>query len=78
VIRIGKQVVWGGGGVAPFFSGVFLGWGGGGGGGGCKLWFRKDCWTLLRQIIPPPHPLPPVAVARYDSLAGCRLVEFYL
>ena len=51
---------------------------GGGGEGGCKLWFRKDCWTLLRQIIPPPHPLPPVAVARYDSLAGCRLVEFYL
>jgi len=45
--------------------------------GGSKLWFRKDCWTLLRQITSPPHPLPPVAVVRYNSLASYRLLGFY-
>ena len=48
--------------------------------GGSKLWFRKDCWTLLRQITSPPHPphpLPPVAVARYNSMAAYRLLGFY-
>ena len=49
-------------------------------GGGSKLWYRKDYWTLLRQITSPqhpPHPLPPVAVARYNSLAAYRLPGFY-
>ena len=40
--------------------------------GGVQLWFRKDCWTLLRQITS-----PPVAVARYNSLAAYRLLGFY-
>ena len=35
--------------------------------GGSKLWFRKDCWTFLRQITSPPHPLLPVAVARMQE-----------
>ena len=40
---------------------------------GVQLWFRKDCWTFLWQITSPPHPLPPVAVARYNSLL-CTLI----
>ena len=39
------------------------------GGGGGKIWFRKDCCTFLWQITSPPHPLQPVAVARYNSLS---------
>ena len=46
---------------------------------GSKLWFKKDCWTLLRQITSPPHPLPTVAVARYNALhlAAYRLLGLY-
>ena len=36
--------------------------------GGSKLWFRKDCWTILWQIASLPHPLDlliPVVLACY-------------
>ena len=45
--------------------------------GGTKLWFGKDCWTFLWQITSPlhlPHHLPPVAVARYNSLSPYRVL----
>ena len=45
--------------------------------GGSKLWFRKDCWFFLWQITSPPHPLPPIVVARFNSLASYRVLEFY-
>ena len=46
--------------------------------GGSKLWFRKDCCTLMRQItFSHLRPLPPVAVVRYNSLAAYRLLGFY-
>ena len=50
--------------------------------GGSKLWFRKDCWTLLRQITSPPHTpyphSPSHAVARYKSLPAYRLLRILL
>ena len=45
----------------------------GSGGGGSKLWFGKGCWTVLWQITSP-HTPTPVAVARYNSLAPCRVL----
>ena len=52
-------------------------------GGGSKLWFRKDCLTILWQIASPPHPHTPdplIPVARsctLYSLAPSRVLEFY-
>ena len=47
----------------------------GGGRGGGPNFSSERTVGLLRQITSPPHPLPPVAVARYNSLAAYRLFE---
>ena len=49
------------------------------GGGGSKLWFRKDCWTLLRQITSPPHtpyPHSPSHQPRLHVIIHCRLTVY--
>ena len=45
---------------------------------GVQTFVQKDFWTFLMQITSPPHPLPPFAAARYNSLAAYRLLGFYL
>ena len=47
--------------------------------GGSKLWFRKDCWTLLRQITSPPHtpyPHSPSHRPRLHVIIPCRLTVY--
>ena len=47
--------------------------------GGYKLWFRKDCWTLLRQITSPPHtpyPHSPSHQPRLHVIIPCRLTVY--
>ena len=48
-------------------------------GGGSKFWFRKDCWTLLRQITSPPHtpyPHSPSHQPRLHVIIPCRLTVY--
>ena len=45
-----------------------------GGGGGPNCGLERTVELLLRQIISPPPPRPPVAVARYTSLTPYHAV----
>ena len=77
--------IWAPGAVKRKFSGADLGifdWRGWGGGGGPNFGSERTvelfCGKLLLPPIPhPPHPLSPVGVVRYNSLAPYSVLEFY-